>query len=73
MLRAFNEEFLAALGERSNPAGEAAAHGQAVELMREIGAKVFEERLLAHPLRCDEVSSPSGHAPSNSEQPGVTT
>jgi hypothetical protein len=55
MLRAFNEEFLAALGERSNPAGEAAAHDQAVALMREIGAKVFEERLLAHPLLFDEV------------------
>lgn len=54
MLRAFNEEFLAALAERRDPAGEAAAHEAASALMREVGATVFEKKLFAHPLLVDE-------------------
>jgi hypothetical protein len=54
MLGAFNEEFLAALGESRNLAGEAAAHDRAVALMREIGAAVFETKLTGHPLLFDQ-------------------
>lgn len=55
MLRAFNEEFLAALGETRNPAGEAAAHDRAAAMMREVGATVFEHKLLGHPVLFDQV------------------
>jgi hypothetical protein len=51
MLRAFNEAFLAALGPHP---GETAAHARATALMRELGATLFEHRLLAHPVLFDE-------------------
>lgn len=54
MLRAFNEEFLATLATRRDPVAEAAVHARAVALMREVGAAVFEQKLIAHPLLVDE-------------------
>jgi len=54
MLRTFNEEFLAALGGTRNQAGETAAHEQAMALMRQIGATLFEHRLFTHPLLFDQ-------------------
>jgi hypothetical protein len=54
MLRAFNEEFLAALGEHRGAAAEIAAHDRAMALLRELGAPVLAERLVAHPVLFDQ-------------------
>lgn len=50
MLRAFNEAFLAA----GPQPGEAEASARAAALMRELDARVFQDRLLAHPVLFDE-------------------
>ncbi len=53
MLRAFNAEFLAALGTGHGPPAERAAHRQAMALMHDLGGTIFEHRLFAHPLLFD--------------------
>lgn len=53
MLRAYNEELLAAIGESRDPAGDAAAHARAAALLSEVGATMFADKLIAHPLVFD--------------------
>lgn len=55
MLRAFNEELLAVLSRNRDPIAEAAAHARAVALMKEVGAAVFEHKLIAYPLIIHDV------------------
>lgn len=54
MIGAFNEEFVAALSERRDAAGEAVAHARAAALMRELGSPKYEKNQFAHPLLFSE-------------------
>jgi hypothetical protein len=54
MIGAFNEEFVAALNERRDPAGETVAHANAAARVRGLGSKMLEECRFAHPLLFNE-------------------
>jgi hypothetical protein len=54
MIGAFNEEFIAALNERRDPAGETVAHAKAAALMRGLGSPKYEKNQFAHPLLFSE-------------------
>lgn len=54
MIGAFNEEFVAVLNERRDPAGESVAHAKAAALMRGLGSPKLEKSQFAHPLLFDE-------------------
>jgi hypothetical protein len=53
MLRDFNEEFLAVLAARRDPAAEVVSAAQSDALLRELGATTFEGKLFAHPVLFD--------------------
>lgn len=54
MIDAFNEEFVAVLGERRDAARETEAHAKAGALMRGLGAPKYEKNQFAHPLLFSE-------------------
>jgi hypothetical protein len=53
MLRAFNEEFLAAVGTGGSPGAEAAACDRMTCLMHDLGAGGFAARTFVHPILFD--------------------